>query len=334
MTASLENTTVTHHAKDVYWGIVFPLLSGIAIVGNAVNIFVFSSGRLSPSPFHTLLLGLAVTEFLQGSFFLTEKMAATYSAIDYSSDIFLVLTKLGDLSFYSANWVTVSISVFRCIAVSCPLNARRSLTRGRARRAIFASVLFSAIKEIPYWIRDFVITFDESLKILEPINQVFGRIIPCLIVLTSTLISAYHMRVARQGTELLTQTGSRDEAGVIRMLLFMLIIFFLTNTYCVVILLCRIYEVPGIEPLLFSTPIAFGFNSAMNVFLYFLMNPAYRKTVCCCGDRWRHLSAETRNGIDGSVSLQFVLSNRPSGQSLSSHLGGREKSFCEDVTNL
>lgn len=296
----LSNTTGSDvtTTKNIYWGIVFPVLSAIAVVGNAVNIFVFSSNRLPASPFNTLLLGLAVTELSQGASFMLQKMVATYCGKNCNAQFLLVLEKLGDLSFYSANWVTVAMSVFRCIAVSHPFRSREILTRGRARVAVIASVLFSALKEIPYWIKDFLIDFDKSLRTIEPINQTFGRIVPCVIVLLTTLVSVLSVETSGRVTRRLTPSRSKNDVRVIRMLLVLLVIFLLSNVYCVVLLLLRIYGVAGVEPLLFSTPIAFGFNSAMNVFLYFVMNPRYREALCfCC----RTTERRRRPAVDGSV---------------------------------
>lgn len=76
----------------------------------------------------------------------------------------------------------------------------------------------------------------------------------------------------------------QEDARAIRMLLVLLVIFFITNAYSVILLLTRIYNVPGIKPLLFSSTIAFGFNSSMNVFLYFVMTPRFRQVLCMCLD--------------------------------------------------
>lgn len=172
----------------LYEGLIFPILSSLTVVGNVINVIVFTSRKMTKSPANTLLLGLAVSEGLMGFCFTVEKIMSTYCPICSKTGLH-VLSKLGDLFFYSANWITVSISVFRCIVVSMPLQSRYICTQNRALIAIIVCVIANAMKEIPYWVNDFGIQFYSDLKVIEPINQAIGRIIPCVIVLGTTLLS-------------------------------------------------------------------------------------------------------------------------------------------------
>lgn len=266
-------------AKSVYLG-VFGIFGGVTFVGNIVNVCVFASHRMPRSAFNVLLLGLAVTEGLMGGSFLVYKLLVAYFS-ESPAVVQLLLSKVGDWMFYSQNWITVVISIFRLMAVAMPLAFKRLGSVNNARWAILVCVAANLLKELPYWYKDFIYDFDPSMKTIEPINQVIGRVIPCVIVGVSTVLSI--VKVKHIGSQTIGNRKKRqqEDTSVVRMLLFLLIIFFITNSYCVILILLRIYDVKGLKPLLFSTPIAFGFNSAMNIFLYFCMSPKYRQVFCC-----------------------------------------------------
>lgn len=295
--------------KDIYLGVIFAVFSAITAVGNIINIVVFASRKMQKTAFNVLLLGLAVTEGLQGAFFLAEKMSDTYCTSCNIKTFLFVLTKLGDLSFYSANWITVLISVFRCVAVCAPLHCRQICTMRHARIGIVVVVVGNAFKELPYWVRFFVVSFDETLQIMEPINQTLSRIIPCLIVLGTTLTSVVKVKSTRMSASSFHR--KKEESRISRMLFVLLTVFFVSNTYCVIILLAHSYKVKSFNPLSFTTPIAFGVNSSINVFLYFCMVPSYRAMLRRRSSRLQerlhssgsHNSCGSRDGQEVSVSL-------------------------------
>lgn len=259
-------------------GIISPIFSGITLAGNCINVAVFKSGLTPKSSINVLLLGLAVTEGIEGAAFLVDKILVAH-CLHCSNNTIFVITKVGDMSFYSANWIVVFVSLFRCIAITIPLHLKHLCTIRRARIVICACVICNIVREIPYFIRYFVIYFDEDEIILETINQVVGRIIPCFIVLVLIVISV--LSVKTPDSHLIGHTiGTRcDDKKVTRMLLVLTAIFFATNLYCVIVILLPIYGNKVTPQVELSTSIVFGFNSSVNIFLYLIMAPMFRAVL-------------------------------------------------------
>ncbi|XP_014665841.1 PREDICTED: uncharacterized protein LOC106807866 [Priapulus caudatus] len=297
--------------QQIFEGIFYPVMAAATFIGNVINILVFTLGRMPSSALNVLLLGLSVAECTSGAaffvFFSTNAFCDTCNRTATH-----VLEKVADLFFYTANWITMCLSVFRFVSVSYPLRYRTLCTRHKARIALAVSLAVNIAKEFVYWVHHF--KTDEELRIVEPINQTIGRIVPCVVVLVTTLLSI--VKVGAMTRESSSSGGgatschigaaaasqrSSYETKVIRMLLVLLVLFFVTNAYCVMTLLCRIYDVPGNQHFLYSEAIAIGVNSSMNVVVYFWLNPCYRHAFyrvfkCPC----RH--AGRKGGVEHSHS--------------------------------
>lgn len=275
--------------QRLFEGVFYPVMAAATFFGNVVNIMVFTFGKLPRSALNVLLLGLSVTECVQGACFFIFFSMRTFCVSCRPTTIH-VFEKSADLFFYTSNWITMTLSVFRFISVSYPLKYRHLCTNARARMCLGLCLALNIAKESVYWFHHFAT--DEELIVVEPINQTVGRIIPCVVVLATTLLSIIKVDKMSKATSGISvkQGKSLDETRIIQMLLVLLFIFFATNTYCVVTLLCRIFKVPGVRHILYSEAIAFGLNSSMNVVLYFWMNPCYRRALyrvfrCPCRDR-------------------------------------------------
>ncbi|XP_014678836.1 PREDICTED: uncharacterized protein LOC106818663 [Priapulus caudatus] len=273
-----DTMTSSDQLMTVFTGIIFPIFCGVNIVGNSINVGVFT--RMGAGPCRLLLRALAVAEATHGACFLAQKLLLAYCGATCVPCLVIGAEKVGDLAFYTANYIVVGVSVFRCIAIVAPLRMRVLCTLERARHVIVASAICAAVKEIPYWVR-IVYPYDPTLRVLEPINQTLGRLLPCAAVAATTGVAVVSYRRLRGqlGVALRQRRRHRADDHVVRMLLVLLAIFVVTNVYCAALILLRIYDVQAVAPLLFTEPIAIGVNSCVNFFLYVAMMPDYRAAL-------------------------------------------------------
>lgn len=293
-TSSLDNTSPTlgyytncegtvqagtWTVKDYMWGIGYGVLSCVTFLGNVVNVLVFVSSQMPSSAFNTLLLSLAVAEGLEGGMFFTELTIATYGSVDCNQKALKAMAQVGDLATYCASWFTALISVIRCIAVTAPINYKKLCTVRNTHIAVGSCVAVLAVMETATWINVFVYRFDPDLRILEPVRQTVGRFLPICIALAATVATVLRLSCRKVD---MTARHNDDDVMVIRMLIVLLSVFFVTNGYAALSIILQSTSDINFESkpaLLWTVPLAFGINSSCNIFLYFFMTPRYRKVL-------------------------------------------------------
>lgn len=291
--ATTETSSVTYYGnchatvlsgewtvKDIMWGGIYGLLSFLTFAGNLVNLAVFGSRKMGASAFNTLLYGLALAEGLEGGVFFIELAVATYGPTECNQIALKAMSLIGDLAYYSAAWIITFVSVTRCIAVGAPTKFKELCTVRTARTSLWICVSLLVIEELPMWFNTFWYRFDPELQILEPIRQTFGRFLPIIFALISTVVSI--LLLSRRNTGAATTRKSKragEQQKMVRMLLVLLTVFFVCNGYAAVSIVLQAttdIDFKNYPALMWSVPIVFGINTSVNILVYFFMTPNYR----------------------------------------------------------
>ncbi|XP_013397779.1 probable G-protein coupled receptor 139 [Lingula anatina] len=141
-------------------GVVTPAIAFMGLMLNTLNIIIFSRKDMKNAT-HILLLGLAVTDSLKllldavwdiRFYSLSEKdyLPVQVRSLNSAWQVFAFICEDVSIMFsHSSNWIIVTVSVFRFIAVVFPMKASELCTERRAQWAIVGIVLYNILFNIP-----------------------------------------------------------------------------------------------------------------------------------------------------------------------------------------
>ncbi|CAH1774561.1 unnamed protein product [Owenia fusiformis] len=132
---------------------VVPIICGVGIVGNLLNLMVLGRKTLNDSPY-CYLTGLAVSDLITLALTVIFSLVSQkYGIGNYDWRIFdaKVYYPLANVTTTASIWLTVALTIERFIFVKYPITSKRVCTKKTARH-IIALVYFAALViNIPLW---------------------------------------------------------------------------------------------------------------------------------------------------------------------------------------
>ncbi|KAI8745520.1 growth hormone secretagogue receptor type 1 [Biomphalaria glabrata] len=205
------------------------VLSVFGIMGNVLNVFILTRKKMI-SATNILLTALAVFDGLKSlvhlpfiilNYDIFVKTPHPFSISSYSNFYSTVV-----IIFHSASiWLTVSLAIFRYIAVRFPLRASTLCSQKRAKLTIFVVCLLITAVRIPnflnytfvypvytnvsHWdIRDRVEEYNFNQRLTIWFTALFVRLLPCLLLLVLSILLIQELRRASESRSNLSGQGT------------------------------------------------------------------------------------------------------------------------------
>ncbi|XP_064599459.1 FMRFamide receptor-like [Liolophura sinensis] len=242
-------------------GIYFPVITTLALIGNALTVSVLRKDVLNSSS-TAYLLGLAVADLLFAIFFAPTIFRVYLSAMPLRSfqtfyafyaSYFLPLVN----TFHTAAvWVTTAFTIERFVAVAMPMKAQKYCTKSRAKKVVVAAFVCGISLNIPRFFRRSVVPLTDpvtnetyythkltSLGVNEQFEQVYfwiyflaTKVIPFPLLASLNFAVLWHVWRARwDRVRLTTKQDSREDTGksrenqITRMLIMIVTVFLVCN---------------------------------------------------------------------------------------------------------
>ena len=299
--------------------IVVSCLIMVGFVGNTLSFVVLHKDK-SWSTTHFLLqcLALADTLFLVGCIlFQTLPHIFPYTGVfaeyyQHYPTIMLYLWPCGIMVQTARNWITVTVTVERFVAIRVPLKAPQICTLRNVRICVTVVVVFAvgfnvprffATEEYQCWDAGANATVVELVQrtdfLYATVYSVFLYyafigIGPLLIL---TVLNVQLMVIIRRSDRQRMRMGARGGGGgqsqrsdVNRMLIFVISVFIVCETPAAVYQVLAFTGQPWSEYVAPFTNMLVTLNSSVNFFVYCLAGTKFRRILkTMCGRRWRRL---------------------------------------------